>query len=240
MEVLNMCGRFTVTVSYQELEEHLKEYYDIHELPLFDVPRYNIAPGQNIISVLNDGSKHRVGYLKWGFIPPFSKDESIGFQMINAKAETIFDKVSFKDSAIHKRCVILADSFYEWKKEDKGKTPHRIYLKNQKMFSFAGLWTTYQKSDGTKVHTATILTTEPNELMSSIHFRMPVILNKEDEKVWLNPRIKDKNTLLKVLKAYPSELMSADIVSNYVNQAKNDSIECIQPIHIKEKQELFD
>ncbi len=235
-----MCGRFTVTVSYQELEEHLKEYYDIHEMPLFDLPRYNIAPGQDIISILNDGSKHRVGYLKWGFVPPFSKDESVGFQMINAKAETIFDKISFKDSAIHKRCVILADSFYEWKKEEQKKIPHRIYLKDQKLFAFAGLWTTYQKDDGSKVHTATILTTEPNAFMSQIHLRMPVILNKEDEKIWLNPRIKDKDTLLSVLKQYPSELMKADRVSSYVNQAKNEGILCIKPIYEKEKQELFD
>jgi len=235
-----MCGRFTVTVSYEELQEHLKEYYDIHELPLFNVPRYNIAPGQEIISILNDGTKNRVGYLKWGFIPPFSKDESVGFQMINAKAESIFDKVSFKDSAMHKRCVILADSFYEWKKEEQTKVPHRIYLKDRKMFAFAGLWTTYQKSDGTKIHTATILTTEPNDFMSNIHFRMPVILNKEEEKIWLNPRIKDKDQLLNVLKAYPSHLMTSDIVSTYVNQAKHESIECIKPLQRKEKQELFD
>ena len=234
----NMCGRFTITVSYDELVEHLNSHYGISDASLFDVPRYNVAPSQEIITVLNDGKSNRVGYLKWGFVPPFAKDENIGFSMINARSETIFDKPSFMDSAIHRRCVILADSFYEWKKDDK--MPLRIFLNNQKIFPMAGLWTTYKKSDGTKLHTVTILTTKANPFMASIHDRMPVILTNEREKIWLNPNIKDALTLKSLLIPYDYESMSAYPVSKHVNQAKIDTIDCITPVIIKKEQDLFD
>ncbi|TNF07517.1 MAG: SOS response-associated peptidase [Bacillota bacterium] len=234
-----MCGRFTITVSYEELVHHLKDYYEIDDVSLFDVPRYNVAPGQNIISVLNDGKKNRVGMLKWGFVPPYAKDEKIGFSMINAKAETIFEKQAFKDSILTKRCVVLADSFYEWKKEDNRKTPMRILLKDQKVFPIAGLWTTYKKEDGTKLHTVTLLTTSPNDLMKSIHDRMPVILNKANEKIWLNPTIKNETILQSVLKPYPSEFMMAYPVSSLVNNSKNELPDCIIEVSTENKQDLF-
>ncbi|MDX9692483.1 MAG: SOS response-associated peptidase [Acholeplasmataceae bacterium] len=235
-----MCGRFTITVSYEELVHHLKDYYEIDDVSLFDVPRYNVAPGQEVISILNDGSKNRVGLLKWGFIPPYAKDEKIGFSLINAQAETIFSKPTFMDSAMSKRCVVIADSFYEWQKDDTEKKPMLIFLRDQKLFSFAGLWTTYKKSDGSKINTVTIITTTPNELMTNIHHRMPVILSKEDEKIWLNPRIKNQDVLQHLLKPYPSAHMDYYRVSSVVNNTRNESIECIKKLDEKKEQDLFD
>jgi len=185
-----MCGRFTVTVSYEELTRHLTKTYQIDPLDLqTKLPRYNISPGQEIISVINDGRKNRVGLLKWGFIPSFAKDENIGFSMINAKAETLSEKVSFKESLRFKRCVVLADSFYEWRKDGKDKTPYRFLLKDQKLFPIASLFSTYQKTDGTKIHSVTLITTKPNDLVKDIHNRMPVILNEKDQAIWLDPSI---------------------------------------------------
>jgi putative SOS response-associated peptidase YedK len=236
-----MCGRFTITVSYEELVHHLKDYYDIEDVSLFDVPRYNVSPGQQIISILNDGKKNRVGLLKWGFVPPFAKDEKIGFSMINAKAESIFEKPAFKDSAMTKRCVVLADSFYEWKKDNNEKIPMRILMKNQKIFSIAGLWTTYKKEDGTKLHTVTLLTTTPNDIMKSIHDRMPVILNERDEKIWLDPNVKNEKIIKDLLKPYPSEMMMSYQVSSIVNNSRNETPDCIIEIEGRNnKQDLFD
>ncbi|MBE0701161.1 MAG: SOS response-associated peptidase, partial [Acholeplasmataceae bacterium] len=159
-----------------------------------------------------------------------AKDEKIGFSMINAKSETLGEKPSFYPSFKTKRCVILADGFYEWKKEQKQKTPMRIVLKDQKIFPMAGLWSTYQRSDGSKFFTCTIITTSANDLMASIHDRMPVILTEENQKAWLNPRNTDLDMLSKVLVPYDSTKMHAYLVSNLVNKASNDLYECIQPI----------
>ena len=233
-----MCGRFTITVSYEELTRHLKETYQIESLELnTTLPRYNVAPGQDIISVINDGKKNRVGLLKWGFVPPFAKDEKIGFSMINAKAETLSEKPAFKGSLISKRCVVLADSFYEWKKDDESKVPMRILVKDQHIFPLAGLWTTNVKTDGTKLHTVTLITTQANELMNQIHDRMPVILTKENQAIWLNPSITDIKVLNQVLMPYQSDFMEMYQVSKKVNFSRYDHEDCI--LKIDEKKDLF-
>lgn len=226
-----MCGRFTITVTMDELKEYLSDYYDIDEMTSeIVVPRYNVAPGQDVISVINDGNKNRVGLLKWGFVPSFAKDEKIGYSMINAKSETLQDKPSFRPLLEHKRCVILANGFYEWKKEDKNKIPMRILMKDHSIFPFAGLWSTFVRSDGTKLHSCTIVTTEANELVSEIHNRMPVILTDESRKTWLNPRISDYRLLTPVLKPYEPKLMYAYPVSQRVNISTYDAPDCIESI----------
>jgi len=226
-----MCGRFTITVTMDELKEYLSDYYDIDEMKSdIIVPRYNVSPGQDIISIINDGTKNRVGLLKWGFVPSFAKDEKIGYSMINAKSETLEQKVSYKPSFEHKRCVILADGFYEWKKEDKKKIPMRILMKDQSIFPIAGLWSTYVKPDGTKHFSTTIITTQANDLVSTIHDRMPVILTDESRKTWLNPRITDLRLLSEILKPYEPEKMYSYPVSSLVNSSQNELPECIQPL----------
>ena len=226
-----MCGRFTITVSLDELKEYLHDYYEIDEMKSeIVVPRYNVSPGQEIISIINDGSKNRVGLLKWGFVPSFAKDEKIGYSMINAKSETLEQKVSYKQSFETKRCVILADGFYEWKKDNNHKQPMRILMKDQSIFPIAGLWTTYVKPDGSKLHSTTIITTQANDLVSSIHDRMPVILTDETRKTWLNPRIHDLRLLSSILKPYEPDKMTAYPVSSLVNSSINELKECIEPL----------
>ncbi|PKK99666.1 MAG: hypothetical protein CVV57_01025 [Tenericutes bacterium HGW-Tenericutes-2] len=226
-----MCGRFTITIDLEDLREYLVDHFDITELKSeFELPRYNIAPTQDVITIINDGSKNRVGLLKWGLIPPFAKDEKIGASMINAKSETLMEKPSFRSSFQTKRCVILADSFYEWKREENKKTPMRIGLNNNQIFPMAGLWSTFTRPDGTKIHSTTIITTHANELMSEIHDRMPVILDDQEVATWLNPRIQDLNMLSKMLKPYESKAMYSYKVSPIVNNARNEVKECILKI----------
>lgn len=226
-----MCGRFTITIDLEDLREYLVDHYDITELKSkFELPRYNIAPTQDVITIINDGSKNRVGLLKWGLIPPFAKDEKIGASMINAKSETLMERPSFRSSFQTKRCVILADSFYEWKREENKKTPMRIGLNTNQIFPMAGLWSTFTRSDGSKIHSTTIITTHANELMSEIHHRMPVILDDQEVATWLNPKNQDLNMLSKMLKPYESKDMYSYKVSPIVNNARNDLKECILKI----------
>ena len=223
-----MCGRFTLTADQQMLKAYLDAGYDIKDVPDFDVPRYNIAPSQQIISLLSDGHDYRVGTLKWGFIPPFAKDDA--FSIINAKSETLDTKPAFKSSFLSKRCVVLADGFYEWQTKDGQKHPFYIYLKDHSIFAMAAIWHTHQSSSGLKHHTVAIVTTHANEMMSSIHDRMPVMLNHKDVYDWLNPSIKDVHLLKSLLKPYDTKGMQHHEVSSYVNTFKHDDPSCIVPV----------
>ena len=226
-----MCGRFTITVTMDELKAYLNDYYDIEDMKSdIIVPRYNVSPGQDVISIINDGTKNRVGLLNWGFVPSFAKDEKIGFSMINAKSETLDQKISYKSSFEHKRCIILADGFYEWKKEDNQKIPMRILMKDKSIFPIAGLWSTYVRLDGTKHHSTTIITTQANDLVSLVHDRMPVILTDESRKTWLNPRITDLRLLSTILRPYEPNQMYTYRVSSVVNSSKNENQACIIPV----------
>jgi putative SOS response-associated peptidase YedK len=222
-----MCGRFSITINQEELKAHLSTNYNVANFSaVFKLPRFNIAPGQEIIAIINDGKNNRVGHLKWGFIPSFAKDEKIGFSMINAKSETIDQKISYRQSFEKRRCLILADSFYEWKRVGKDKTPMRIKKTDGSIFAMAGIWNTYIRPDGVKVHSCAIITTSANKLVGEIHDRMPVILNQVDQKVWLN-QVSDPITLKALLKPYPETEMEAYEVSSIVNNAANDVVECI-------------
>jgi putative SOS response-associated peptidase YedK len=229
-----MCGRFTLSVDKDELTAFLDAEFAIPAFPdLPYVPRYNIAPGQNILTVLSDGHKYRVGELKWGLVPAFATDLKVGYSMINAKAETLFEKPSFRPSTIKKRCVILADSFYEWKSEGTLKTPHRIVLNERKVFAMAGLWSTYQQPDGTKLFTCTIVTTTANALLSSLHERMPVILEADQLHEWLDPNRFEQERLQQILKPFDPKLMKLYPVSSLVNKVQNNHPDLIQSIETK-------
>lgn len=233
-----MCGRFTLAISAKQLSEYVMEKYQISDYQANeDFPKFNIAPSTDIISIIHDSKKYRIGTLKWGFIPSFAKDES--FQMINAKAESLFEKPSFKKAALSQRCVILADSFYEWDKVNKSNPPRRILTTDQKIFSMAGIWNTYIKEDGSKVHTVAIVTTHSNEMMSKIHERMPVILNKKGEDVWLNPSIKDQKELEKVLVPYATDKMKMYKVSKKINSPSYDIEDAIIEIKDEDDDTLF-
>ena len=219
-----MCGRYTIVITMDELMLH----YMI-EIPTnrYHTPRYNVAPGQLVMAVINDGEKNRLGELKWGLVPSWAPDEKNSYKMINARAESVTEKPAFRASFQRKRCLIPADSFYEWKKIGTDKQPMCILLKGEGIFSMAGLYDTWTAPDGRKVSTCTIITTTPNELMADIHDRMPVILGLEDEKIWLGKEQKIEN-LQAFLRPFPAEDMIAYPVSKVVGNVKNDSPACIE------------
>jgi putative SOS response-associated peptidase YedK len=221
-----MCGRFTLTTDLEQLEER----FSFHTANLSFTPRYNIAPSQPVLAIVEDDKGHRGGLLRWGLIPSWAKDAAIGNRMINARAETVAEKPSFRRALQQRRCLILADGFYEWRKEGKKKTPLFITLTSRAPFAFAGLWETWRPSDGETIHSCTIITTTPNALMESIHNRMPVILTREAETAWLDRTITEPEKLLPFLVSYPETLMDAYEVALTVNSPKNDSPACIAPV----------
>jgi putative SOS response-associated peptidase YedK len=222
-----MCGRFTLTVDPGQLQEAFP-WVDIPEdFP----PRYNIAPSQPVAVVPNDGN-NRLDFFNWGLIPFWAKDPKIGNRMINARAETLIEKPSFRGSFKYKRCLVLADGFYEWRKEPgiNVKTPMYIRLKNKTPFAFAGLWDNWHSDDGSEIRSCTIITTQPNTLLDKIHNRMPVILSQDVYAEWLKEGENDPALLNSFLRPYPSEEMEAFPVSRDVNSPQNDIPQLIIPV----------
>lgn len=220
-----MCGRFTLTADLEQLEER----FSFQATQLAFTPHYNIAPSQPVLAVIGT-EERRGGFLRWGLIPSWAKDPAMGNRMINARAETVAEKPSFRRALQKRRCLVLADGFYEWKKEAKTKTLMYIRLHSREPFGFAGLWETWQSPDGEKTHSCTILTTEPNTLMAPIHHRMPVILSREGEALWLDRSIEAPKLLLPLLVSYPAKAMEAYAVSAVVNSPRNDAPGCIAPL----------
>ena len=218
-----MCGRFTLAVDINTIA---RVFNAAIPSALNTEARYNIAPQQNVLTVMRDETTH-LDLLRWGLIPSWAKDESTGSKMINARAETLAEKPSFKRLLHSKRCLLVADGFYEWKKEQGGKTPMYITLRDKEPFAFAGLWDTWRDADGQEIRTCTIITTEPNELVASIHNRMPVILPPKVREEWLDPGLHDDRILLPLLAPYPAEEMSARPVSRLVNNPRYEGAELI-------------
>ena len=189
--------------------------------------------------IINNGSAIFKS-MQWGLVPSWAKEAALGSKMINARAETLNQKPSFRKSFERRRCLVPADGFYEWKRvgENKIKIPMRIVLKNRGAFAFAGLWDTWQKPDGNELQTFTIITTQPNELMDPIHNRMPVILHEKDEDKWLDPDFKDTLKLSDLLAPYSADEMEAYEVLPLVNSPRNDSPGCLKPV--ERIRELFD
>ncbi|MEH7380611.1 SOS response-associated peptidase [Bacillus sp. JJ1533] len=224
-----MCGRFTLFAEFDDILNR----FDIEaaiERDLY-IPCFNIAPSHSVLSVINDGKRNRLGFLRWGFVPSWAKDEKIGYKMINARSETLGEKTSFRQAFKSRRCLVIADSFYEWKKgPDKSKTPMRIKLKSDELFGMAGIWERWKSPDGNTLFSCSIITTTPNELMNDIHDRMPVILQKKDEKIWLDPSMDDVSKVSHLLKPLAADEMEAYEVSTLVNSPRNNSPNLIQHI----------
>ena len=217
-----MCGRFSIFAD----PERLAERFNAGLPPDGLHPRYNAAPTQSLPVLLNEGDRV-IQLLRWGLVPFWAKDASIGSQMINARAETLAEKPSFRNALKKRRCLVLADGFYEWKKTTTGKAPMRITLASGEPFAFAGLWETWDTPEGDRLRTFTIITTTPNELVELIHNRMPVILRSELEPLWLDNDA-DQSAWLDVLRPYPSELMTAYPVSKRVNFVSNDDPDLVR------------
>jgi putative SOS response-associated peptidase YedK len=224
-----MCGRFT---QYNEEDEFEDRFNFSNPAGIPFKKRFNIAPSQNVPVVVVEEDNRLLKLMRWGLVPFWAKEPSIGYKMINARAETITEKASFKNPLKKKRCLVLASGFYEWIKTQKKstKTPLYFRLKSKEPFAFAGLWDEWKQPDSDKLLSFTIITTGPNELMKPIHDRMPIILHQKDENMWLDPELTDFDKLLPLLRPYPSDQMEAYEVSSIVNSPKNDIPECIKPV----------
>lgn len=217
-----MCGRFTLRTSVPELAQE----FGLAGVPDFS-PRYNIAPTQAVAAVRLDASRQRRwAMLHWGLIPAWAEDPSIGNRLINARGETVSSKPAFRQAFQRRRCLVVADGFFEWQKVSGRKQPHYIRLKEDRPFGFAGLWERWQREDQT-IESCTIITTGPNALMQPIHDRMPVILAPEAYDLWLDPDVRSGQQLEDLLRPYPADRMQAFPVGMVVNNPRNDVAECI-------------
>lgn len=198
-----MCGRFSIVRDVEELERR----FSIKIERALYKKMNNASPGQ-FLPVITDDKAEEGSFLKWGLIPVWAKEASIAYKMINARAETLSEKSSFKNLLHSRRCLIPADAFYEWQKTNAGKQPYKISLKNEQLFAFAGLWTVWRDKAGESIRTFTIITTEPNAVVSPVHNRMPVILEREKEQTWLKNK-NDKTLLTDLFKPFNADLMVA-------------------------------
>ena len=218
-----MCGRFTLVSPFVAVTErfHAAAPPDLR-------PRYNIAPGQEVLCVIRDGENH-IEPLRWGLIPFWAKDPAIGNRLINARAETVAEKPSFRSAFAKRRCLVAADGFYEWRPEGKRKVPVYIFLKSKKPFGFAGLYESWKDPGGREIRTCTIITTEANDLVRPFHDRMPVILPEGFEDRWLDPGEGSRERLQALLTPYSAGDMAAFDVTPSVNSAAHDAPDCIAP-----------
>ena len=220
-----MCGRFSLTADLGELIPRFEFDGDWLEYE----PNYNVAPTQNVLTVVG-GENRRGGFMRWGLIPHWAENASIGSRMINARAETVTRKPAFRDALRRRRCLVLADGFYEWQRSGRKRKPLRIVMNSGAPFSFAGLWALWRDHEGNTVPSCTIITTAANDLLSPIHSRMPVILPRELEELWLDRDVRDPVALADLLEPYPSHQMRTYEVSALVNSARNNVPDVVKPV----------
>jgi putative SOS response-associated peptidase YedK len=223
-----MCGRFTLHHSPEEIEQRFAVQERLFEFPA----RYNIAPNQPIAVVTRnahgDNMKLLEGY-RWGLVPSWAKDDTLGAKMINARAETLAEKPSFKTAIQRRRCLIPSDGFYEWKTEGKTKQPVHIRFRDGRLFAFAGLWDEWNGPGDAPLRTCTIITGEPNPLLRTLHHRMAIILEQKDEEKWLDPRLSLQEALA-MLQVFPDSELEAFEVGKKVGNVAFDSPDCIEPL----------
>lgn len=227
-----MCGRYT----YYSAKEVVQEFNLIPKASpqlqlLLDTPdNFNVAPGMQMPVIVRGEQEHQPELMTWGLIPSWSKDKNIGYKLINAREETLFEKPMWKRLLRSHRCVVPAMGFYEWKKTDDGKQPYYITPKKGKIFSFAGLWDEWTDPAGKKMKSYTIITTSPNEEMSNLHDRMPVILSKQQADIWLSPTDISQDLADDILKPAPDGSLKLVKVSTDVNSSQNNSENLIYPL----------
>ena len=217
-----MCGRYTIIAKAEEIEKRFNV-----EVPDTYTARYNAAPTQ-VLPVITNQSPEGLSFFHWGLIPSWAKNKSISSKLINARSETIAEKASFKNALKNRRCLVLADGFYEWKKSNKkSKIPYRIFLSTRELFAFAGLWEEFEDEEQKIIHTFTIVTTAANSSISQIHERMPVILDKKSEHRWLAEGISTEE-MLQILSFPHESKLEFHPVSPMVNSVANDGPELIK------------
>ena len=223
-----MCGRFVLVSPFYVISE----LFCIKEEPQDLIPSYNITPGQPVYAVLRDerNDTNRLARFRWGLVPSWAKDPSVGNRMINARAESVAEKPSFKKAFRDSRCLVVADGFYEWQKTGRMRVPFFVRLKSGQPFGMAGLYETWVSPVGERLRTCTIITTHANHLLSPIHDRMPVIVPREKQPFWLDRSVRDREDILDILKPFPPEEMEAYRVSGAVNSPLNDNHALILPV----------
>lgn len=229
-----MCGRFTCTIDLLTFIKFFK--IDLNNLDRYE-PRYNIAPTQEIPTVIWQNGKRVAQNMRWGLVPSWAKVPGVGNKMVNARAETLDVKPAYRKALLHRRCLVPADGFYEWMKEGKKKQPLRFVLSNNKPFAFAGLWDNWVSPEGKSIISCTVITTDPNEVVKTVHDRMPVILTEEDQCNWLNPDYNPEH--LKTMLVPYGGKMKAYPVSDLVNSPKNDFPEVLSGSSASEQISLF-
>lgn len=220
-----MCGRFTLTAD----PEVVRDLFSLTAIPDGMEPRYNVAPTQPVAVITNDDPSS-LTFHRWGLVPSWAKDITIGNKLINARAETAHEKPSFRAAFRRRRCLIPTTGFYEWKQADGGKLPHFIFLRNTPVFAFAGLWEIWYSPEGDELRTCTILTTSANETVRPLHERMPVILKPEDYAQWLEGGEQPAERLIPLMKPYDPAAIDIYEVSRLVNRATVDTPELIEPV----------
>ncbi len=223
-----MCGRYTLIKKDRILE--VLQNFTLKVNLAAEIARWNIAPAQDILIATNR-AQPTLEKARWGLVPPWAKDPSIGNKMINARSETLAEKPAFRKALAQRRCLIFADGFYEWRTEADGKTrtPMYIRLKNGDLFAFAGLWETWNSPDGPPLQTCTIITTAANSLVRPIHDRMPAILPQASYADWLAPQPREAAAMVALLHPYPAQEMEASPVSRLVNNPRSEGAALIQP-----------
>ncbi|BAZ54242.1 hypothetical protein NIES4103_69270 (plasmid) [Nostoc sp. NIES-4103] len=222
-----MCGRFTLN----QPATVLAQVFGV-QLVADLAPQYNIAPTQMVATVLHNphSDQREFQYLRWGLIPSWAKDPGMGAKLINARAETVAEKPAFRSAFKRQRCLVLADGFYEWQRQQGKKQPFYFRLQDGQPFGFAGLWSKWRSPAQEEIVSCTILTTAANELLQPIHDRMPVIISRQDYNLWLDTQVQTPEALQQLLLPYAAEAMRAYPVSTLVNNSQHNSPECIIPL----------
>ena len=202
-----MCGRFALVSDAAAISET----FAVRDSSYDFKPNWNVTPGHHIPAIIHREGRNSLASFLWGLVPSWAKDPSIGHKLINARAETIDVKPSFRNAFSKRRCLIVADGFYEWKKEGAKKIPIYFHLKSKEPFGLAGLYETWMSPDKREIQSCTIITTEANKLIAPIHDRMPVIVPKKQELIWISDAAEDRAMLLSILKPYPAEEMDCEI-----------------------------
>jgi len=219
-----MCGRFTLRSSNKDIAEAFGV------LAADDLAaHYNIAPSHQVAAVRAVASVRQLAFLQWGLIPAWADDPAIGNRLINARAETVATKPAFRQAFKDRRCLVVADGFFEWKRDGRRKQPFYIARRDGRPFGFAGLWEHWRRGE-LAIDSCTVITTEPNETTRPVHDRMPVIVPPADYDQWLDPALHDAARLQALLRPCPADDLVAIPVSPLVNSPKNDSAECIGPL----------
>jgi putative SOS response-associated peptidase YedK len=231
-----MCGRFTVTAD----GETVVREFGLNNVPFDYRPRYNVAPMQDVLAVIHDGAQPRAGWMRWGLLPSWADDPAAGARMINARSETIDERSAFREAFERRRCVIVADGFYEWQHLGSIKIPTRIRLAGNRLFGFAGLWEKWSRR-GEPLITCTILTTTPAPSIAHVHDRMPVMLDRDGCMRWLD-KSAEPDLLKSLLRPFDDDQLEAYPVSNLVNYVENDGPACVQQVQppaVTEQTTLF-